>query len=589
MKARVLIGAAVATLLAATLPSHAETTAGATWKARPATYGVHVTKDVPIVMSDGIVLRANVYRPARADGRPAPGRFPTLLVQTPYNKEQQDPHSDYFVQRGYVDVVVDIRGTGSSGGAFRSFDARSQTDSFEAVQWAATQPWSTGRVGLHGSSHFAINQLLTAAQQPPALKAIAPVVPTGDNYRTVFPGGYLTSLFAFAVLNSVNGTAPPSFTTSDPLAAFENLASKPENVAIISNYLASTMLGGSTAYDGPYYRGSSPLWVIDRIKTPTLLAGGWNDALSQRDVPLMLQELQKRKVPVRMLMGPWFHTNPGEGLQAAGLASLDEQQLRWFDHYVLGKHDAALLKQAPVTYQRLGESRYLTAKTWPVPGTPYTRLALSGDGALVKGTGSGPADVLPWNPTAGVCSRSTAVGTFGLAPSTPCAENNAPNDATGLTYDFPVTKDLDLTGSLAAHLYVSSSQADAFVTLHVEDVDPTTGVATQLTSGWDSLSFRKLDSARTTKLGNAGIVPFHPYTEASVEQITPNQVYDWWVEIRPIAARIPKGHLLRLSITTADAVRFIPTAAALGRSRGAVLTVHHDRQRPSTLIIPGRP
>jgi predicted acyl esterase len=93
MKARTVLGAVVLALLAASLPSQASTSAKS-WKARPATYGVNVTKDVAITMSDGTVLSANVFRPARADGSAAPGRFPVLLVQTPYNKDTQDPHSD---------------------------------------------------------------------------------------------------------------------------------------------------------------------------------------------------------------------------------------------------------------------------------------------------------------------------------------------------------------------------------------------------------------------------------------------------------------------------------------------------------------
>ena len=97
------------------------------------------------------------------------------MVQTPYNKDQQKVHSEYLVRRGYVDVVVDVRGTGGSGGTFNSFDAPQQQDGKDVVGWAAAQPWSTGRVGLHGTSYYGINQLLTAALQPPALKAIFPL------------------------------------------------------------------------------------------------------------------------------------------------------------------------------------------------------------------------------------------------------------------------------------------------------------------------------------------------------------------------------------------------------------------------------
>ena len=99
--------------------------------------GVATTKDVPIVMRDGIRLYADVYRPARADGKPAPGRFPVILTQDPYNKNQSatagvDP---LFVKHGYVQVIVDVRGTGSSEGMWDSFGPREQRDGYELAQW----------------------------------------------------------------------------------------------------------------------------------------------------------------------------------------------------------------------------------------------------------------------------------------------------------------------------------------------------------------------------------------------------------------------------------------------------------------------
>src|SRR5205807_1073945 len=92
-------------------------------------------------------------------------------------------------------------------------------------------------------------------------------------------------------------------------------------------------------------------------------------------------------------------------------------------------------------------------------------------------------DVLPWQPASGACTRSTYIGTFGLAPSTPCETNDSANDTTGLTYDLSLTQPLDLTGPMSAHLFVSTSRSDAFVTLHVEDVDPATRTATEISSG----------------------------------------------------------------------------------------------------------
>ena len=582
---RVRLIAALAALAASFIAVPSQAAAGP-WTARPATYSVGVMKDVPITMSDGTVLTANVYRPARKDGSFASGRFPTLLVQTPYNKSVQDPHSDYLVERGYVDVVVDVRGTGGSGGSFSSFGTRMLLDGKELVAWSAAQSWSTGNVGLHGESCYGINQLLTAAQQPPALRAIFPVVPTGDNYRTNLPGGYLTTLFAFDLLYASDGATPPGYATSDPLRAVSTVATRPGNITDAMSYNATTMLGGAYSYDGPYYRSQSALWMIDKIKTPTFLVGGWYDALSQRDAPLMLHELQKRHVPVKLLMGPWYHTTAGAGLPADGVPSLDALQLRWFDHYVRGDRDPGLVGSAPVRYLRVGDGHFHTSPSWPVSGIDYQSLSLSGSGKLRHGKGTGAADVLPGAPVSGACARSTYVGTFGLAPSTPCETDDSVNDRTGLTYDLPITRTTDLTGPLSAHLYVSTTSTDAFVTAHIEDVDPTTGRANELTSGWDTLSLRQLDSHRNIPLGRAGLLPFHPYTQGSRQVISSGKVYDWWIELRPIAARIKAGHVLRLSLQPADTIRFLPTAPALTATAGSLLSIYHDAAHPSTLIVP---
>ncbi|MGH3503909.1 MAG: CocE/NonD family hydrolase, partial [Nocardioidaceae bacterium] len=155
------------------------------WQARPATYGVAKTSNVAITMSDGVVLYADVYRPAGPDGKPAAGTFPVVLTQNPYNKSTPvlGFSNTYLVKRGYVDVVVDVRGTGSSHGTWSSFGKREQRDGYELVRWAHSRAWSNGKVALWGASYMAINQFFTAAQHPPGLKALFPIVPAGDVYR----------------------------------------------------------------------------------------------------------------------------------------------------------------------------------------------------------------------------------------------------------------------------------------------------------------------------------------------------------------------------------------------------------------------
>ena len=217
--------------------------AGTAWSPRGPEYeGVVVEKDVPIVLGDGTVLSADVHRPASADGKPAQGRFPTLVLQTAYGKDAASYANEYLVRRGYVDVVVDQRGTGASSGVYVSpFSAQEQRDSYDIVQWASEQGWSNGKVGLHGASLMGINQLLTAAQQPPALRAIFPMVPHGDAFRTAGGTGDLSVLFPIVLKNPVS--PPPGYTADDPERAAAALAGRPAGVA--SNDAPSDVKGSS--------------------------------------------------------------------------------------------------------------------------------------------------------------------------------------------------------------------------------------------------------------------------------------------------------------------------------------------------------
>ena len=183
------------------------------WKPRPATYGVARTTDVLITMSDGVRLDADVLRPAKADGTPAPGRFPVVLTQTPYNKNAPPQLRVGLSGR----PAATCRSSSTSGGPAAA--AGSGTPS--GLGSSATGPsWcggprpgpghgADGRVALHGTSYGAINQFLTAEQQPAGLKAMFPIVPMADTYRDIAAtGGQVDTSFIPSWLGLVTATRP---------------------------------------------------------------------------------------------------------------------------------------------------------------------------------------------------------------------------------------------------------------------------------------------------------------------------------------------------------------------------------------------
>jgi putative CocE/NonD family hydrolase len=586
--------------------SHAAPTGRATtgvWKARPATYGVVVEKDVPVVMTDGVVLRVDVRRPA-VEGVAAKGRFPVVLSQTPYNKASGALafEADHLVTRGYVQVTADVRGTGGSGGTWDSFGAREQRDGFELAEWASStaRPWSNGRLGLHGSSYGAINQIFTAAQHPSGLKAIFPVVPMGDSYRDITgSGGQVNTSFIPLWLGLVSslGLAPPTYTPSDPAAAAAAVGSHVGGAASFQvATVGQAMTGGTPAYDGPFHQQRSPLRVVDRVQVPTFVVGGWYD-LFQRGEPMLFSRLHGRGVPSRLLMGPWTHLTAADapGLAASGLPSLADLEVRWMDRYVRGDRDDAMDRDiAPVTYKEEGQGTWTRASAWPPADVTYRALNLGGtatpgrSGTLSASRPSDTAaDVLPWSPATGVCSRGTVQWTAGAGAGTPCETDQRANDAYGLSYDLPVKQDLRVAGPVSGRLFVSTNGRNAQLTVRVEDVAPD-GTSTQLSAGWQVLSLRALDRSRSLVRNGLIAQPWHPYTKESERPVAGSEVMEVYVEVFPVGAKFAKGHTLRMTIQPADAPHLTPSAPQAVSLAGGVISIWHDAKHPSQLIVPIR-
>jgi uncharacterized protein len=574
---------------------------------RPATYGVAVEKDVPITMSDGVILDADVLRPALADGSAAPGRFPVILTQTPYNKNLPGTNfrDDFLITRGYVQVIVDVRGTGSSQGTWDSFGSREQRDGYELVRWAASvPPWSDGNVGTYGISYGAIDQFFTAAQHPPGLKAMFPIVPAGDVYRDVaVSGGQPDVGFIPLWLGLVTGTGlvPPAYTAQDPARATGVLAGHLGGAGAFQlPTILNTLSGDDLAYDGDFYRLRSPLEVVDQVRVPTFVVGGWYD-LFQRSEPLLFQRLQSDGVPTRLLMGPWEHaqTISPPGLPAPGVPSLDAAALRWFDHYVRGVPDPGLDRDiAPVTYQELGTNQWRTAQHWLDTDVHARTLQLDGPaataapGAMTTGTASHPSPdrVLPL-PVSGLCTRSASQWTGGVTGlalgDTPCDQNQAPDDATGTSYDIPVDSPTHLLGPVAANLYVSSTARDGMIAARLEDVAPD-GSVRQLTGGWQVLSLRALDSQRSVSRDGHILQPYHPFTKDSVQPMQPGKVSQVWVELFPTGADLQPGHRLRVTFQSYDTPHLAPTLPQLAGTTGGVISIYHDAEHPSQIVLPVR-
>jgi putative CocE/NonD family hydrolase len=588
----------------------AQSTATQHWTPRPEQYAGTVTrKDLAIPMSDGVVLRGDLTLPAGPDGTAADGRFPVVVTITAYNKTViangfgstlagADPA--YLVKRGYAQLTVDARGTGSSEGAWCAFCAREDQDAGEVMTWAHSQPWSNGDTAMTGASYMGISQIFAASAKPAGLKAIFPQVPGADVYRDVVAsGGQLDVGFMPLWLGLVTATGliPPAVTSTDPQSGFGALATHLLDAATFTAPLLAEAAAGAdpATYDGPFYAERSPINVVGNVDVPTFLVSGEYD-LFQRGTPMLFDNLRRRGVPTRLLIGPWDHLQGSSGAQVgdAGYGSLAELQLRWFDHYVKGLPDPYLDSDIPpLTYYEQGTGRWQTSQNW-LGGDrkPLTFKLSAGSltgGSLTSGTpATGSATMLPI-PVSGLCTRSANQWTAGIMNQlpfpNPCLTDNRLNDLTGVTFDTPpMTTPMRFQGPINARLYTSvlSLAGDGMLSVSVEDVAPD-GTVSRLTGGWQVVSLRALDTSRSRYLDGTLIQPFHPFTKESQQPLTGIAPID--VEVFPTGASIEPGHRLRLAIQAFDVPHLAPNLTLLLGSLSA-LTVHTGPLTPSVLTVP---
>jgi putative CocE/NonD family hydrolase len=576
--------------------------AGAKWVDYnpPAIYPGVVSSDNQFIpMSDGTLLAANVTLPADAGGNAVSAKLPAILVQTGYNKDigvvggSDDP---YIGEHGYVQVVVDTRGTGRSEGEWQSFGALEQSDYLTVMKWVISQPWSNGQVGLEGASLLAITALLTAEEQPPGLKAVFAVVPMGDSYRDiVFQGGELNVGFIPLWLGLVTGLGLVDTTFSDdPTEALTAIADHIEGAVTdfqVPQVFNSVIGNPETVYDGPFWQIRSPLDKAPQIQVPTFVIGGLH-CIFQRGEPLIYETL-KHNVSSKLLIGPWNHVqaSEGEGLPEDGVPVYDHIELQWFDQYIKGM-DVGADKQPNVTQYVYGYDHYVTYTDWPNPAASAQRLYLHGDNSLsdtAPAPGEASHDVIQ-EPLNGLCSASTAQWTAGLlgalATDIPCFTDDNLTETLESTYDTaPMTQDYYINGPIEADVWVSTTNNDAPVVVRVDDVDGS-GNAFALTNGIMQASLRAVDTTKARYLDGQMIQPWHDFTQTSVEPVGANNAVEVPVEIFPTAALIQQGHKLRISVGASDFPHGLPPLPDLLNQTVGLLTIYSDATHPSSVVLP---
>ena len=536
---------------------------------------------VPVAMRDGIRLSANVFLPSEH------GRFPAILIRTPYGKGVSlVPNWQALVDHGYAVVVEDVRGRYESEGAFEPL-TQEPSDGNDTLNWIARQSWSDGKIGMAGGSYLGIVQWKAALTGNPHLKAIFPVVSGCDDYLDRFysTGG------ALKLGNRLEWMAEnlraPAFHAE--FARFVlHLPVRTADVAATG--AASEMYRQAMAhpaFDG-FWRSISTREQIDKIRIPVFAVGGWYDNFVESDLAAFTA-LHKSSNQNRILVGPWPHnmSRPLEGVDFGPTAQVPvgELQLEWFDRWLMGK-DAPSASAPPVRFFVMGSNRWREARQWPPAGAQARNWYLDSNGGANTPASDG---ILADTPPPHLRQRSPRDG-FVYDPRDPAPTRGGPVCCNPDVFPWgpmdqrPVerrrdvlvytsralARDLEVAGPVRAVLYVSTTARDTDFTAKLVDVFPD-GLARNLTDGILRLRYR--DSLEKPELA------------------TPGAVYCISIDAGVTGNVFRKGHRIRLEISSSNFPRFDRNLNSGGASADetvsvtATQTVWHDRNRPSRLEL----
>lgn len=604
---------------------------------------VSFTPNVSIPLADGTVLKAQVFRPAHADGTPVSDRLPVLLNLTPYNKSvthlaawllrglrrfgitvpaapPKNPRlfelaelaravpggglatfgvNDALIRSGYAQVVVDVRGTGASTGDWGMFNDVEQRDTAEVVAWAQAQPWCDGAVGMYGISYCSINSLQAAGNRVPGLGAVFAVEPVSDISRDLMKtGGAQTFFMPFWMLAVALGKWLPS--PSDVARAglgpgwLVGRLRAPLNRVI--RYIFEGLRGSGALIDNDeFFQQISPRF--ENIEIPTFVYGAWDDIFG----PAALRIHRRTAVPggkFQVLINEGYHGSPGAQLgRPGGPPRLDVLQRAWFDKWLKGI-DNGVERYGPVTLQQQGGDWH-SLEAYPRPDAVPRRFYLDAEpsGFAAHTTFDGSLrGAAPLNRTEHLLRRrlgllkspttsrltagmTAALGTAGLKDSR-YFERGA------LTFTgAPAAEPWVISGALNLHLNTKAMGAEAFWVVSVTDVAPD-GFSRMLAEGALLASRRAVDEGRSLRTVDGDYLsPWHLTGKGQKTPVEPGVPTILDIDLTEVDAVIETGHRLRVVVSAASLPRYIPSIPELWASRhGQSLVL--DPGAPSYLVAP---
>jgi len=556
-------------------------------------YEVAVERNVAAKMRDGVTLRADIYRP-KADGK-----YPVLLVRTPYDKTGTINFGLKAAARGYVVIAQDVRGRFASEGEWYTFKYESQ-DGYDTVEWAAALPYANGKVGMFGGSYVGATQFLAAIAKPPHLVGICPNV-TASNYHDgwTYQGGafeqwfnesWTTGLAENTMRRRVEKNAD-ALGGSKVLPLISYPVLEPPSSEGLAPYFKDWLAHPN--FDA-YWKQLSIEDHYAQIQVPVYGMGAWYDIFLggtlKNYVRLKTEagtEAARRGQRLLVFVGGHAGGSQDRKIGAVDFGEkapldIDELTLGWYDWLLKGETNG-IAKEKPVKIFVMGKNEWREEEDWPLARAKNSRYYLHSEGAANALAGGGVlSTVAPAEEKADqyVYDPSDAAPTIGgplccgALPTGIGPEDQRPTEARGdvLVYTTPVfRKDTEVTGPVSLDLFVSSSAVDTDFTGMLVDVWPN-GFAQNLTSGILRLRYR--NSQEKPELAN------------------PGETYHITVDLWATSNVFLAGHKLRLEVSSSSFPRFdrnLNTGEEQARGTRMVKAtnvIYHDKAHPSALVVP---
>ena len=564
------------------------------------TYEIKIERNVPIPMRDGTILRADVYRPQEE------GRYPVVVERVAYELTRRCSYNgEYFARRGYVFVGQNVRGRFASEGKFDIFrdDAwGTNQDGYDTIEWAGTQPWSNGNVGMLDGSYSGFTQYLVAPTRPPHLKALFVREGGSDHYRDFLyhSGAFQLALNLGWTLEEVlaalkHETAPP-----DTEAERNRLEEAIANIDYWYRHLplkSCLPLEGLADWyfedlnhpeNGPYWWPMDLSRKYEEVDAPVMHLGAWFDCFLDSTLRSFQGIQSHGRTPAcranqRLVIGPWIHGPANVGKSNVGELDFGPEtafdlytyRLRWYDHWLKGVENG-IMNDPPVRIFLMGANRWLGMQTWPPENITYRPIYFR------EGTGKSEASLNNGNLSFEPPESSGKADSFVYDPEDPTPslltypelgpEDHRPVEGRMLTYTTQLLEqDLTIIGPVKAVLYGTSTARDTDWVVRLCDVWP------------DGRSMSVCDGILRARYRNSLERP---------ELMVPGQIYRFEVDLGSTAQVFKAGHRLRVEVTSSDFPRYDRNLNTGGpfaqevRGEVATNTVFQNQEHPSHIMLP---